>query len=158
MEGGCGETFAALPLCFSSTVQFFALGSFLAMRPSIAISVLALGALSVLVAYGLTFVDATAVAPWLLAAGATLVLTGLGLLGAGPRAPRLAAAVLIACTLTFGGFATALLLRPHEAGAALLFGLPRATTLMLICTGLVPLVLLPLAYAALFKREVLADE
>lgn len=109
-------------------------------------------------AYGLTFWSAGSVAPWLLAAGATLVLTGLGLLGAGERAPRLAAAVLLACALTFAGFATALLLKPHAAGGALLFGLPRATTLLLLLTGLVPLVMLPIAYAALFKREVLSDD
>lgn len=128
------------------------------MRPSVSIAVLTIGALAVLGAYALSLVADSNVAPWLLAAGATLVLTGLGLLGAGERAPRLAAAVLIACALTFAGFATALLLKPHAVGGPLLFGIPRATTLLLLLTGLVPLVMLPLAYAALFKSEALADE
>lgn len=109
-------------------------------------------------AYGLSFAGASPLAPWLLAAGATLVLTGLGLLGAGERAPRLAAAVLIACALTFTGFAAALLMKPHVAGGVLLLGLPRATTLMLLLTGLVPLVMLPIAYAVLFQREVQPDD
>lgn len=127
------------------------------MRPSVSISILSFGALLVLAAYGLSFAGASPLAPWLLAAGTTLVLTGLGLLGAGERAPRLAAAVLFACALTFTGFATALLLKPHEVGSPLLLGLPRATTLMLLLTGLVPLVMLPIAYAVLFKREVQTD-
>lgn len=128
------------------------------MSERFSISLLSVGALLVALAYGLTFLSAGSVAPWLLAAGATLVLTGLGLLGAGERAPRLAAVVLVACSLTFIGFATALLLKPHAEGGPLLFGLPRATTLLLLLTGLLPLVMLPIAYAVLFKSEVLSDE
>ena len=128
------------------------------MRTSVSISILSIGALAVASAYLLSFVVLSPLAPWLLAAGASLVLTGLGLLGAGERAPRLAAAVLVACSLTFAGFATALLLMPHAAGGALLFGLPRATAMMLLLTGAVPLLLLPLAYAAVFERERLSDE
>lgn len=127
------------------------------MRQSVSITILTLGALAVLGAYAMSFAAASDVAPWLLAAGATLVLTGIGLLGAGPRAPRLAAAVLVACALTFVGFATALLLTPHAAGDPLLLGLPRATTLLLLCSGAVPLVLLPIAYATVFQREVQSD-
>jgi hypothetical protein len=122
------------------------------------ISLLSVGALLVALSYALTFAAEASIAPWFLAVGATLVLTGLGLLGAGERAPRLAAVVLVACALTFIGFATALVIKPHAVNGPLLLGLPRATTLMLLLTGLVPLVLLPVAYALLFKREVLVDE
>lgn len=128
------------------------------MRPQVSISILTAGAVAVLGAYGLSFAGAAQAAPWLLAAGATLVLTGLGLLGAGEHAPRLAAAVLVACALTFTGFAVGLLSAPHSAGGALLFGLPRATALLLLLTGAVPLVMLPLAYAAAFRREVQSDD
>ncbi len=125
------------------------------MRSSIAIGTLVVGALCVAAAYALTFLDAAASsAPWLLATGAVLVLTGLGLLGAGARAPRLAAAVLVACACTLLGFAVALTLAPHTAGGPLLLGLPRATALMLLLTGGIPLVLLPLAYSWAFPREV----
>lgn len=123
------------------------------MRQSVSIVILTVGALLVLGAYALASVDSLA-APWLLAIGATLVLSGLGLLGAGPRAPRLAAAVLVACSCTMLGFATALTLTPHVADGPLWLGLPRATTLMLLLTGGIPLVLLPLAYAWAFPREV----
>lgn len=124
------------------------------MRVSISIAVLTGGALLVLAAYALAFGGISPMAPWLLAVGAVLVLTGLGLLGAGPYAPRLAAAVLVACACTLLGFAVALTLSPHEAGGPLLFGLPRATAGMLLLTGGIPLVLLPLAYAWAFPREV----
>jgi hypothetical protein len=128
------------------------------MRATISIAVLTGGALAVLAAYAMAFIGApgsvTPMAPWLLAVGATLVLTGLGLLGAGPRAPRLAAAVLVACACTLLGFAVALSLAPHEAEGPLLLGLPRATTLMLLLTGGIPLVMLPLAYAWAFPKEV----
>ncbi len=128
------------------------------MSERFSISLLSVGALLVALSYALTFAAEASIAPWFLAVGATLVLTGLGLLGAGERAPRLAAVVLVACALTFIGFATALVIKPHAVNGPLLLGLPRATTLMLLLTGLVPLVLLPVAYALLFKREVLVDE
>lgn len=128
------------------------------MRASVSIAVLAAGALTVLAAYALSFGDPSPMAPWLLAVGAVLVMTGLGLLGAGPRAPRLAAAVLVACACTLVGFAVALTLPSHTAGGPLLFGLPRATALMLMLTGGLPLVLLPLAYAWAFPREVASED
>ncbi len=105
-------------------------------------------------AYGLSFFGAQPLAPWLLACGATLVLAGIGLLGAGARSPRLSAAVLVACACTFAGFAYALAAAAPLADGPLLFGLPRVTTLMLLCTGAVPLVLLPVAYAWAFPHEV----
>lgn len=128
------------------------------MPTRVSISILTAGALIVALAYIAVFAEVAAAAPWLLASGATLVLAGLGTLGAGERAPRLAAAVLVSCVFTFVGLAAALWMRPHAVGGPLFLGLPRATTVMLLCTGLVPLVLLPIAYAALFKREVLRDE
>lgn len=121
------------------------------------ISTVAIGACTAAAAYAAVFAGADAVAPWLLAAGATLVLTGLGLLGAGDGRPRLAAAVLVACAFTFAGFALGLRFAPPASDGPLLFGLPRVTTLLLLCTGLVPLVLLPLAYGWLFEREVMRD-
>lgn len=124
------------------------------MRESVSIAVLTTGGLAVLAAYALSFGTASPMAPWLLAVGAVLVLTGLGLLGAGPRAPRLVAAVLVACASTLIGFSIALTLAPHGTGGPLLLGVPRATALMLLLTGAAPLVLLPLAYAWAFPREV----
>ena len=128
------------------------------MHQRISIFLLLIGALAVASAYGLTIADAGAsVAPWAMALGATLVLTGLGLLGVGPRRPRLTAAVLVACARTFIGFAVGLLLAPPTADGALLLGLPVPTAILLLISGLVPLVLLPIAYALAFRTEVLGD-
>lgn len=130
---------------------------FSAMRASASVAVLTAGALAVLAAYALSVGNPSPMAPWLLAVGAVLVLTGLGLLGAGPRAPRLSAAVLFACACTLSGFFVALTQAPHAAGGPLLLGLPRATALMLLITGGIPMTMLPLAYAWAFPREV-ADQ
>lgn len=124
------------------------------MHQRISVSLIAAGSLGVLAAYGLTFIGTSSAAPWLLACGATLVLAGIGLLGAGARSPRLAAAVLVACGCTFSGFAYALAALAPVADGPLLLGLPRVTMLMLLVSGAVPLVLLPLAYAWAFPREV----
>lgn len=124
------------------------------MNQRVSISLVFIGALGVLGAYGLTFLGGSVAAPWLLAAGATLMLTGVGLLGAGAKAPRLSAAVIIACLSTFIGFACALWLAPPSTDGPLLFGLPLATAVMLLYVGAVPLILLPIAYAWAFPREV----
>lgn len=127
---------------------------FEAMRRSLPIALVFLGALLVLIAYGLVFADAPSPAQWVLAFGVVLVLTGFGLLGAGRDAPRLQAAVLVACALTFVGFAYALAQPTPVPGAALWLGLPPATTVLLILAGAVPMLLLPIAYAWAFPREV----
>lgn len=126
-------------------------------RFSVPILLLVLGLLLVAAAYALVLASATSAAPWLMAAGASLVLTALGLLGVGPRRPYLSAAVLIACASTFAGLALGLAMTPPTAEGPLLFGLPRVTALLLLFTGAVPLVLLPIAYGVLFRREVLRD-
>ncbi len=125
------------------------------MTQRVALSLIVIGALSALGAYVLAFAGVSLAPPWMLAAGATLILTGMGLLGAGERSPRLSASVIVACALTFAGFAVALGAAPPPADGPLLLGLPRVTALMLVLTGAVPLVLLPIAYAWAFPREVM---
>lgn len=127
-------------------------------RLSAPILLLTLGLLLVAGAYILVLVGVEGAAPWLMAAGSTLVLTGLGLLGVGPRRPYLSAAVLIACACTFAGLAIGLAMTPPATDGPLLLGLPRVTALLLLFTGAVPLVLLPIAYGVFFRREVLRDD
>ena len=127
------------------------------MSQRLSISLITLGSLGVLAAYALTFLGGSDAAPWLLAAGATLILTGLGLLGAGPKAPRLTAAVLVACASTFVGLAFGLAFSAPTANGPLLFGLPLSTAVMLVYAGAVPLVVLPIMYAWAFPREVARD-
>lgn len=129
----------------------------LAVNQRTSISLITLGALGVLAAYALTFAGASTAAPWLLAAGATLVLTGLGLLGAGPKAPRLTAVVVVACISTFIGLAFGLARSAPSANGPLLFGLPLSTAVMLLYAGAVPLIAMPIVYAWAFPREVAND-
>lgn len=131
--------------------------SFGPVTVTLSIRLIFVGALAVATAYLATFAGPLALAPWMLAAGSTLILTGLGLLGVGPGRPRLTGAVLVACALTFAGFAVALLQSAPTADGPLWLGLPRATALMLVITGAVPLVLLPIAYGLWFDREVMDD-
>jgi hypothetical protein len=97
---------------------------------------------------------------WCLALGASLVLAAMLSLAAGrpggtPRALRVTA--LLAGVATFGGLAYALAARAPTPDGPLLLGLPRVTAIMLLVTGLVPLVVLPLAYARAFERDVLGE-
>ena len=98
----------------------------------------------------------SALAPWTLALGATLVLTAMLWLGGRRRGrlPRaLAAACVLAALATFGGFAYALLAPAPTADGALLFGLPRTTAILLTLVGVVPMLAMPLLYAAAFHED-----
>jgi len=100
-------------------------------------------------------------AAWGLAIGSALALSSIMALGA-TRGGRVRPVALAACALTFcvvaGAFACALILPAREgANAALLLGLPVRTAIVLYGVGLVPLVFLPLAYAASFDRDTLSD-
>lgn len=98
---------------------------------------------------------------WALALGASLVLTGMLALAAArpagtPRMMRVA--TWLTFLATFGGLAYALAAPAPVTDGPLLLGLPRVTAIMLLLTGLVPLVALPLAYARAFDRDVLPRE
>lgn len=130
--------------------------------PSTPIVVLVTGLLLIAIAYAGQLAGHAALAypKWSLALGASLVLTGMLALaarrpGGTPRA--LQASVWLTCLATFGGLAYALAAPAPAADGPLLFGLPRVTAIMLLVTGFVPLVLLPLAYARAFGRDVLRE-
>lgn len=95
-----------------------------------------------------------------LALGASIVLASLLALaarrpGGTPRALRVT--VRLAFVATLGGLGYALIAPAPTAGGPLLLGLPRVTAVMLLVTGLVPLVVLPIAYARAFDRDVLGE-
>lgn len=124
------------------------------------ILVLLLGLLLVVAAYAIAFDGGSPLAPWALALGATLVLAAMLWLGGrrrGRLSRKLAAGAVVAAVATFGGFAYALLAPPPVADGPLLLGLPRATTILLGVVGAVPLILLPLIYAAAFDDGIADD-
>ncbi|HEX6060110.1 MAG TPA: hypothetical protein VFZ11_13950 [Gemmatimonadaceae bacterium] len=87
--------------------------------------------------------------PALLALGAARNDRGLGRL----LWPFLATFVILA-----GGFGAALFLPPESAADPLWFGLPRRAAIVLVGIGLLPMLVLPLAYAAAFDEHTLRPE
>jgi hypothetical protein len=126
------------------------------------LSLLLLGLLAIAAAYaGALAGIAERATPWWLALGTTAVLAGMAVLGAarrGRRTPLLTGAAGACLASVAVGLVAPLLLTPPVAGDPLLLGLPRPTAIMLVLVGLLPLVLLPLAYAAAFEREVLSED
>jgi hypothetical protein len=125
------------------------------------LSLLVLGLLAIATAYTALLANAfTHTAPWWLALGTSSVLTGMAVLGIARRGratPLLARALSVCCASVAVGLVVPLLLPPPVAGDPLLLGLPRPTAILLVLAGLLPLVLLPIAYAVAFEREVLSE-
>lgn len=130
------------------------------MRRSIAF--LTAGLLLVAFAYAATLLGvAGAAAPWSLAAGTAIVIGAMLALAARRRGRpmRVLSIVAVLAGLALAaGLGVALAAPPARADGPLLLGLPRTTALLLGLAGLVPLVALPLAYAAVFDREVMGDD
>ena len=106
---------------------------------------------------------APAWAPWLMAAGVPLALVSVMTLGAarGGRVPgALLAAFAFVGLLLAAGFALALSL-PGAAGTTgepLLLGLPRRAAIIVYGIGLLPVLVLPVAYALTFEAQTLRNE
>jgi hypothetical protein len=93
-------------------------------------------------------------APWAMAGGTVLLHVGLFVLGAARRdrlPPLLWGIFAVTGVVCLAGFGVALIAPP--AADPLLFGLPRRTALLLAAVGMLPFVLLPLAYAATFDTH-----
>ena len=123
----------------------------------------AVGALLIALGYGGAFLpgDAPAWAAWALVAGNSTLLVALMLLGAGRTGGSirpLVAPLLAVYLILVGGFGAALALPPESAGSALWLGLPRRAALVLYGVGLLPVAILPLAYARTFDSLTLRPE
>jgi hypothetical protein len=96
---------------------------------------------------------------WLMLAGMSLVLVGLMILGArrtGARLGRLGWVFGFVATLLLVCFGAALLLAPSEGpGSFLILGLPVRAALVMIGVGVVPALVLPVAYAITFDEQTL---
>ena len=125
---------------------------------------LSLSVLLVALAYGAVFLpgDTPAWAPWLLAVGSNGVIMTLMALGAvrRDRLPRSLAWTFIGLfALCAGAFLFALAMPAAEGpGGALLLGLPVRTAVVLYGIGVVPIAILPLAYALTFESSTLSDD
>ena len=101
-------------------------------------------------------------APIALAVGANGIIMTLMAIGAmrhdklPPALSLTFAFIFVACA---GAFVAALLMAPNEGpGGSLLLGLPLRTAIVTYTVGVLPIVVLPLAYALTFEKSTLSDD
>ena len=121
------------------------------------------GTLAIAAGYGSAFLPGPPPgwAAWALATGSSLVMVASMALGAvreGKGVGRLNWAFAFVFVVLAGGFAAVMLLPAETPGAPLYFGLPLRAAIVLIGIGLLPLLVLPVAYALTFDEMTLSDE
>ena len=99
-------------------------------------------------------------APWLLALGGVASILSLMALGAARdrRLGRLLPVFVVAALVVGGGFAALLVLPPAGPGDPLLLGLPLRAAILLYGVGLLPTILIPVAYALTFEQTLTDDD
>lgn len=129
-----------------------------------ALAAIVLSTCLIAAAYGSAFMRGGAPrwAGWLFAAGTTGILLATLILGAARRdrgLGRLVIPFVIMLVLLGGGFLAVFLL-PGDLGAAepLVLGLPRRAAVVLYVIGLLPTLVLPVAYALTFSDQTLRPE
>lgn len=131
--------------------------------PDAAFRALVLGVLGIALAYASAFLPApiARVGPWLMALMVPLTLFAMLMLGAVRNTRplgRLAWPFLVVFLLVAGGFVLALVLPAEGRTSPLVLGLPARAAVILIGVGIVPLFMLPLAYALTFDTHTLSDD
>ena len=124
---------------------------------------LGVATLGITAAYGAAFLPGGAPrwAAWLLAlsiAGCLVALMALGAARPGRGLGRLGPVLALVFVLIAGGFLLALALPAERVGDALWGGLPRRAAILLYGIGLIPLLVLPVAYAATFDEQTLSED
>ena len=100
-------------------------------------------------------------AAWALGTGSSLVMVASMALGAvrpGKGIGRLKWAFAFVFVVLAGGFAAVMLLPAEAPGAPLYFGLPLRAAIILVGIGLLPLLVLPVAYALTFDEMTLSED
>lgn len=133
------------------------------MANRFAVGTLFLGTLMIAAAYASAFLPGGAPgwSPWAMAIGVAVMMVGSMILGVARPGTKLGGLWLVfAATFVIiaGCFGAALVLPPEGAGSELLLGLPRRAAILLYGIGLVPLFILPVAYAVTFDRVTLSEE
>ena len=126
-----------------------------------ALLALLLGTLAIAAAYASAFLpgDPPRWSAWAMGTGTAVVMVAAMALGAARsgRIGRLKLPFAFVFVVLAGGFAAALLLPPETPGAALFLGLPLRAAVVLIGIGLLPLFVLPVAYALTFDEMTLSE-
>ena len=132
------------------------------MTRRFAVGSLFVGTLMIGAAYASAFLPggAPAWAAWAMAIGVAVMMVGSMILGAARPGVKLGGLWVVfgvMFLLIAGCFAAALSLPPEGAGSTLLLGLPRRAAILLYGIGIVPLFILPVAYAMTFDRVTLSE-
>lgn len=133
------------------------------MSAALSIRLIVLGALLVGLGYGTAFLPGRSprLEAGALLTGMTALLIGLMMLGArrpGASLRSLAIPFALTALLIAGGFGAALLLPADTQAEPLWLGLPRRAAMVVYGVGLLPVLLLPLAYAWTFDTHVLGPD
>jgi hypothetical protein len=121
------------------------------------------GTLMIAAGYGSAFLAGPppAWAAWALGTGSSLVMVASMALGAvrpGKGVGGLKWAFAFVFVVLAGGFAAVMLLPAEAPGAPLYFGLPLRAAIILVGIGLLPLLVLPVAYALTFDEMTLSED
>lgn len=120
------------------------------------------GTLAIAAAYASAFLpgDPPAWSPWALGIGTAVVMVAASALGAA-RADRGIGRLKLPFAIVFlivaGGFAAALMLQSPGEDPRLFLGLPAGAAIVLIGIGLLPLLVLPIAYGLTFEEMTLSE-
>ncbi|HEU0299969.1 MAG TPA: hypothetical protein VFR37_10950 [Longimicrobium sp.] len=120
------------------------------------------GTLAIAAAYASAFLpgDPPAWSPWALGTGTAVVMVAASALGAARRETgigRLKAPFAIVFLILAGGFAAVLSMPPVGPNPRLFLGLPAGAAIVLVGIGLLPLLVLPVAYALTFDEMTLSE-
>jgi hypothetical protein len=121
------------------------------------------GTLAIAAAYGSAFLpgDPPRWAAWALGTGTAMVMVAASALGAA-RADRGIGRLKWPFAFVFlvlaGGFGAVMVLPDEPPGSQLYFGLPLRAAIVLIGVGLLPLLVLPIAYAMTFDEMTLGED
>lgn len=120
------------------------------------------GTLACAAAYASAFLpgDPPAWSPWALGIGTAVVMVAASALGAA-RADtgvgRLKLPFAIVLLIVAGGFAAALVMQTPGENPRLFLGLPAGAAIVLLGIGILPLLVLPIAYALTFEEMTLSE-
>lgn len=120
------------------------------------------GTLAIAAAYAAAFLpgDPPAWSPWALGTGTAVVMVAASALGAARRETgigRLKAPFAIVFLILAGGFAAVLAMPAVGPETRLFLGLPPGAAIVLLGIGILPLLVLPVAYALTFEEMTLSE-
>jgi hypothetical protein len=127
------------------------------------LAALVAGTLAIAAAYGSAFLpgDPPAWAAWALGTGQAVVMVAAMALGAarpGRGVGRLKWPFAFVFLVLAGGFGAVMVLPPETPGSPLFLGLPLRAAIVLLGIGILPLLVLPVAYALTFDEMTLGED